>query len=67
MKPTIIVLFMVIISGCQPKVEKINYHEDECHHCKMIISDSKFGADPSRQQQLDINIKRASKMMGVEY
>ena len=45
MKPTIIVLFMAIISGCQPKVEEINYHEDECHHCKMIISDSKFGAE----------------------
>lgn len=45
MKPTIFVLFLVIISGCQPKVEEINYHEDECHHCKMIISDSKFGAE----------------------
>ncbi|NNE15689.1 MAG: hypothetical protein HKN51_11970 [Saprospiraceae bacterium] len=40
-------LFTVIVlySACTTSPIDIDYNEDQCHACKMIISDSRFGAE----------------------
>lgn len=38
-------LLILLVFGCKPKSEEINYHYDECAYCKMKISDSHFGAE----------------------
>ena len=40
-----IAFITVIVSGCNPKVEKINLGKDQCAECKMTIVDPKFGAE----------------------
>ena len=41
----IILVFSLTIFSCEKNVEKINYNSDVCSHCRMVISDSKFGAE----------------------
>lgn len=45
MKKYLIILLVGLISSCKPSLEAINFHEDECAYCKMIISDPKFAAE----------------------
>lgn len=33
------------LSACTPTVDPIRFGKEECHHCKMIISDVRFGAE----------------------
>lgn len=35
----------LIITGCNPKPEKINFGKDNCSECKMTIMDPKFGGE----------------------
>ena len=35
----------LMMMACTPKAEKINYGNDNCAECKMIIMDPKFGAE----------------------
>ena len=35
----------ILITGCNPKAEKIAFGKDSCAECKMTIMDSKFGAE----------------------
>lgn len=36
---------ILILAACQPKSEPIHFGEDQCHYCKMTISDVKFGSE----------------------
>ena len=38
-------LALSLLSSCQVKVEDIRFGEDQCHFCKMVISDPKFGSE----------------------
>lgn len=38
-------LLMIIIPGCSPEIEPINYGKDACEYCKMNITDNKFAAE----------------------
>lgn len=38
-------IITVVLSACSSGPQSINYDEDECHRCKMIISDTKYGAE----------------------
>jgi len=40
--PTFLVLFL---SSCETGLQAINYGEEQCASCKMIISDKRFGAE----------------------
>ena len=40
-----VLLASSMLSSCAPKVEEIRFGSDQCHYCKMIISDPKFGAE----------------------
>ncbi len=42
---TIAVLALVLLTGCNPKPEKIAFGKDNCAECKMTIMDPKFGAE----------------------
>ncbi len=45
-KPVIsIVLFMIFFSGCNAAPEPLQVGKDQCHSCKMTISDPRFGAE----------------------
>lgn len=45
-KSSILVLSLIfIISSCNPSPETIKLGVDDCHFCKMTISDEKFGAE----------------------
>ena len=35
----------LLITACSSEPQPINYDEDECHRCKMIISDSRYGTE----------------------
>jgi copper chaperone NosL len=47
MKPAIAALIVagLFLTGCNPKIEKINFGKDECAECKMTIVEPKFGAE----------------------
>ena len=38
-------LALTLLCACNAGPVKINYYEDECHACKMIISDARFGSE----------------------
>ncbi len=40
-------LFLIVTFSfsCKVAVQDINYNVDQCHYCKMIISDPRFGAE----------------------
>jgi len=39
------VFALLIISACSNDPEPINFGEDNCAHCKMMITDEKYGAE----------------------
>ncbi len=41
----ILICMAFLFASCGVKPKPINYNEDQCHACKMIISDSRFGAE----------------------
>ena len=46
MKYSIITLLLtIIIISCNSNPEPINYGEDECEFCRMLITDKKYGAE----------------------
>lgn len=40
----LIVLSAVILMGCEPKPQPINFGGEECAYCRMIITDAEFGS-----------------------
>lgn len=47
MKKKIIILsfLILIINACNKEAEPINYGQDECEFCKMIVMDKRYGAE----------------------
>ncbi len=44
--PTIFLISaIVLLNSCEVGLESIRYGEDQCHYCKMLISDPKFGSE----------------------
>ncbi|MBL7994942.1 nitrous oxide reductase accessory protein NosL [bacterium] len=41
----VFVFLMTSIASCQNNPEAIDYGYDDCAHCRMVISDQKFGAE----------------------
>ena len=41
----ILLVLSVLLTSCSSEPQPINYDEDECHRCKMIISDSRYGTE----------------------
>lgn len=41
----VLFLVVVLLAGCQPEPRPIRYGEDACAHCRMTISDSRFGTE----------------------
>lgn len=44
-KVTSFILVCIFIQGCKVEPQAINYNEDQCQSCKMMISDSRFGSE----------------------
>lgn len=42
---SILLFLTVIFYACTPSPEPINYGKDECEHCRMMITDDKYGAE----------------------
>ena len=38
-------LVVIIITACSKQPQPINYGEDECEFCKMIVMDKRYGAE----------------------
>lgn len=38
-------LAAVLLAGCEPEPRPIRYGEDACAHCRMTVSDARFGAE----------------------
>jgi copper chaperone NosL len=38
-------LVVIIITSCSKQPQPINYGEDECEFCKMIVMDKRYGAE----------------------
>jgi len=36
---------MLLLAGCSTKPQDVRYGEDQCAHCKMIITDARFAAE----------------------
>ncbi len=45
MKIKYFILVLIVLISCSPEPEPINFGIDECYHCKMIISDHRYGAE----------------------
>lgn len=41
----IIILSLLLLVACQPEPQLIAYGKDNCHHCKMTISDNRYGTE----------------------
>lgn len=41
----VILLFPVLFMDCKPEQQPIDFGNDQCKYCMMIISDPKFGAE----------------------
>ena len=39
------IIAILLLAGCNPKPEKIDFGKDNCAECKMTIMDSKFGGE----------------------
>ncbi len=37
--------FVIVLSACSKQPQPINYGEDECEFCKMIVMDKRYGAE----------------------
>ncbi len=44
-KYTLLFLAIVLIAACEISPVAIDYNEDQCHACKMMIADTRFGAE----------------------
>lgn len=42
---SILLFLTVFFYACTPSPEPINYGKDECEHCRMMITDNKYGAE----------------------
>jgi copper chaperone NosL len=42
---SILLFLTVFFYACAPSPEPINYGKDECEHCRMMITDNKYGAE----------------------
>lgn len=42
---SLLILLLIIVAGCSSGPQPINYGNELCHHCKMTISDSRFGSE----------------------
>lgn len=41
-----IILFLLLgLVACQPKQKSIEYGQDECHYCKMMIMEKQYGTE----------------------
>ena len=40
-----LVVGVFLLKACQPKAEPIAYGQDNCHHCKMTISNHRYGSE----------------------
>lgn len=38
-------LFLLLLSACSQQPGEVHYGNDECAHCKMIITDSRFASE----------------------
>lgn len=38
-----LLLLFITLTSCTKKAEEINYNNDECDYCKMLIEDNRFG------------------------
>ena len=46
MKNVLVILLMAVtLTSCTTEPEPINFGKDICEHCKMVISDEKFGGE----------------------
>lgn len=36
---------VLLLSGCTPAPQPIDFGSDQCHHCKMAIADKRYGAE----------------------
>lgn len=41
----LLLFFSVIFATCSVSPEPINYGKDECEHCRMMITDNKYGTE----------------------
>jgi len=41
----LILLLLVISPGCKSEPEPINYGQDECDFCRMLITDNRYGCE----------------------
>ena len=44
LKIILLLISLTILSSCSKEVEKIEYGVDQCEHCKMTLTDKKYGA-----------------------
>lgn len=43
-KSYILLAALITLSSCSKEVAELNYGTDQCEHCKMTLTDKKFGA-----------------------
>lgn len=41
----LLVLAAAFVSGCSQKPQEVRYGEDQCAHCKMVITDPRFASE----------------------
>ncbi|GJM30666.1 MAG: hypothetical protein DHS20C17_33010 [Cyclobacteriaceae bacterium] len=42
---TTLLLMTILLSACSNKPQALNYEEDSCHSCKMLLIDQRFGSE----------------------
>lgn len=49
-RPTVILILVLMVAGCTPTPQPINFGGDLCEHCRMMVTDAQFGSQILNQQ-----------------
>lgn len=43
--PLLFLLPVLLLAGCKPEMQPIEFGHDQCQHCRMTIADQRYGAE----------------------
>jgi len=56
-------MFLILIASCSKEISQLEYGKDQCEHCKMILTDKKYGAELFTQKGKSIKFDATECML----
>ncbi|HAC14661.1 MAG TPA: hypothetical protein DCE78_01770 [Bacteroidetes bacterium] len=65
-KPSMILILVLIVSGCTPSPQPINFGSDLCEHCRMMVTDAQFGSQIVNKQSKSFKFDSVECMVAFD-